>query len=100
MDESFLCGILRVAGIAGGAAFGGLFNDGKIDGIVCPTEGSPVLFRSAHPDQHHWVELKLMGGSAGPRDAVGATVYLNAIGMRQRQHTLHGASRCLAGDRP
>src|SRR3984893_2941731 len=59
-----------------GAAFGDLFNDGKIDVVISPIDGPPVLLRNVNPDRHHWVELKLVGGGKTPRDAVGATVYL------------------------
>jgi hypothetical protein len=87
-----------------GAAFGDLFNDGKIDVVISPIEGPPVLLRNVNPDHHHWVELKLVGGTAAesnrksPRDAVGATVYLNANGMRQRQDVLSGGSYVSTND--
>ena len=79
--------------IAGrGAAFGDLFNDGKIDVIINVCDGPPVLLRNVNPDHHHWVELKLVGGPNSPRDAVGAKVFLKAAGMRQRQDLLSGGS--------
>ena len=81
-----------------GAAFGDLFNDGKIDVIVSPIEGPPVLLKNVDPNRHHWVELKLVGGPRGPRDAVGATVYLRANGMRQRQDVLSGGSYVSTND--
>ena len=73
-----------------GAAFGDLFNDGKIDVVIISSgrSGDPVA--ECDPDHHHWVELKLVGGGKGPRDAVGATVYLTADGMRQRQDVMSG----------
>ncbi len=75
-----------------GAAFGDLFNDGKIDVIINPVDGPPVLLRNVSQDKHHWVELRLIGAAKSPRDAVGATVYLNANGMRQREDVLSGGS--------
>jgi hypothetical protein len=81
-----------------GAAFGDLFNDGKIDVIINPDDGPPVLLRNVNPDHHHWVELKLVGGSKSPRDAVGATVYLTANGMRQRQDVISGGSYVSTND--
>jgi hypothetical protein len=85
--------------IAGrGAAFGDLFNDGKIDVIINPDDGLPVLLRNVNPDHHHWVELKLVGGPKSPRDAVGATVYLTANGMRQRQDVISGGSYVSTND--
>ena len=70
---------------ARGAAFGDLFNDGKIDVVINPIDGPPVLLRDVNPDHHHWVEMKLVAGQKSPRDATCATVYLNANGMRQRR---------------
>ncbi len=81
-----------------GAAFGDLFNDGKIDVIINQTDARPVLLRNVNPDRHHWVGLKLIGGSRSPRDAVGATVYLTANGMRQRQDVISGGSYVSTND--
>ena len=75
-----------------GAAFGDLFNDGKIDVVVNVLDGPPVLLRNVSPDHHHWVGLKLVGGPKSPRDAVGATIYLTTGGMRQRVNVLSGGS--------
>ncbi len=81
-----------------GAAFGDLFNNGKIDVVINPIDGPPVLLKNVDPDHHHWVELKLVGGSKSPRDAVGATVYLNAGGIRQREDVMSGGSYISSND--
>ena len=81
-----------------GAAFGDLFNDGKIDVVINPIDGPPTLLRNVNGDSHHWVELKLVGGPAGPRDAVGATVYLTRAGLRQRGDILSGGSYISSND--
>jgi enediyne biosynthesis protein E4 len=81
-----------------GAAFGDLFNDGKIDVVISRIEGPPLLFRNVNPDHHHWVELKLVGGPKSPRDAVGSTVYLNGNGMRKRQDVMSGGSYVSTND--
>src|SRR6202051_540661 len=81
-----------------GAAFGDLFNNGKIDVVISPIDGPPVLLKNVNPDRHHWVELKLIGGDKSPRDAVGATVYLSANGMRQRGDVLSRGSYLLSND--
>ena len=75
-----------------GAAFGDLFNDGKIDVVINCIDHTPVLLRNVNPDHHHWVELQLIGGPKSPRDAVGATAYLTAGGMRQRGDVMSGGS--------
>jgi hypothetical protein len=81
-----------------GAAFGDIFNDGKIDVVINNVDGVPTLLRNVNPDHHHWVELKLTGGPRGPRDAVGSTVYLNAGGIRQRGDVLSGGSYLSSND--
>jgi hypothetical protein len=82
-----------------GAAFGDLFNDGKIDVIINPIDGPPVLLRNVNPDHHHWVEMQLVGGPKSPRDATCATVYLSANGMRMRQDVLASGSYISSNDR-
>jgi hypothetical protein len=89
---------LAEVSVGRGAAFGDLFNDGKIDVVINNLDGVPVLLRNVNPDHHHWVELKLIGGPRVPRDAVGATVYLNAGGMRQRGDVLSGGSYLSSND--
>ena len=84
--------------VARGAAFGDLFNDGKIDVVINALDGVPVLLRNVHADQHRWVGLKLMGGAKSPRDAVGTTVYLTAGGLRQRADVLSGGSFASCND--
>ncbi len=81
-----------------GAAFGDLFNNGKIDVVINPIDGPPVLLKNVNPDHHHWVELKLVGGPKSPRDAIGATVYLTANGLRQRQDVTSGGSYISSND--
>jgi hypothetical protein len=87
-----------------GAAFGDLFNNGKIDVVINPIDGPPVLLKNVDPDHHHWVEMKLTGGGktatskGSPRDAVGATVYLTANGMRQREDVMSGGSFISSND--
>jgi hypothetical protein len=81
-----------------GAAFGDLFNDGKIDVVINPIDGPPVLLRNVNADHHHWIELKLVGGQKSPRDAVGATIYLTANGMRQREDVMSGGSFISSND--
>jgi hypothetical protein len=89
---------LAVVSVGRGAAFGDLFNDGKIDVVINNMDGVPVLLRNANPDHHLWVELKLVGGPKSPRDAVGSTVYLTAAGIRQRGDVLSGGSYLSSND--
>jgi len=89
---------LAVVSVGRGAAFGDIFNDGKIGVVINNMDGVPVLLRNANPDRHHWVEMRLIGGPRSPRDAVGATVYLNANGMRMRDDVLSGGSYLSSND--
>ncbi|MDE3188372.1 MAG: CRTAC1 family protein [Acidobacteriota bacterium] len=96
---------LAVVVPARGAVFGDLFNDGKIDVVINPVDGPPVLLRNVNPDHHHWVEMQLVGGTnpvtgrKSPLDATCATVYLKANGMRMRQDVLASGSYISSNDR-
>jgi len=83
---------------ARGAAFGDLFNDGKIDVVVNQLNNTPVLLRNVNQDQGHWVGLSLVGGTKSPRDAVGASVYLVSGGIRQRGDVISGGSYASSND--
>jgi hypothetical protein len=79
--------------IAGrGAAFGDLFNDGKVDVVINCMDSVPVLLKNVNADKNHWIGLQLIGGPKSPRDAVGATIYLTAGGIRQRADVMSGGS--------
>jgi hypothetical protein len=81
-----------------GTAFGDLFNDGKIDVVINQLHNVPALLRNVCATKNHWVALKLIGGPKSPRDAVGATVYLTAGGMRQRGDVISGGSYASSND--
>ena len=83
---------------ARGAAFGDLFNDGKIDVVINQLHNVPVLLRNVNADTNHWVGLKLIGGARSPRDAIGASVYLTVGGMRQRADVISGGSYASSND--
>ena len=89
---------LAVVTAGRGAAFGDLFNNGKIDVVINPVDGPPVLLKNVNPDHHQWIEFKLVGGQKSPRDAIGATVYLSANGMRQREDVMGGGSYISSND--
>ena len=75
-----------------GAAFGDLFNDGKIDVVINCIDHTPVLLRNVNADTNHWVGIKFVGGPKSPRDAVGTTVFLTSGGIRQRGDVMSGGS--------
>ena len=85
--------------IAGrGAAFGDLFNNGKMSVVINVMDGHPVLLKNVFADNNHWVALKLIGGPKSPKDAVGASVYLKANGLRQRCDVIAGESYLSTND--
>ena len=82
-----------------GAAFGDLFNDGRMDVVINQLDRGPALLRNVVPMRNaHWVGLKLIGGPRSPRDAVGATGYLTAGNMKQRGDVLSGGSYASSND--
>jgi enediyne biosynthesis protein E4 len=85
--------------IAGrGLAVGDLFNDGRLDVVINVMDGHPVILQDVSADTNHWLELKLVGGPKSPRDAVGATVYVTANGMKQRADVISGGSYASTSD--
>jgi len=89
---------LAVLASARGAAFGDLFNRGRVDVVMNNLEGPPTVLKNVAADVGNWVLLKLVGGPKSPRDATGAVVFLTAGGMRQRGDVLGGGSYCSASD--
>jgi hypothetical protein len=83
---------------ARGAAFGDLDNDGRIDVVINNVEAPPTLLHNVAKHANHWLMLRLVGGPGSPRDAIGATVYLTAGGMRQRGDVISGGSYSSSSD--
>jgi enediyne biosynthesis protein E4 len=81
-----------------GMAYGDLFNDGRIDAVVNNMDATPALLRNVTEEHNHWVAFKLVGGPKSPRDAVGATIYVTANGMRQREDVISGGSFISSSD--
>jgi enediyne biosynthesis protein E4 len=83
---------------ARGAAFGDLFNDGKIDAVMNNLDAPPTLLRNVNHDQHHWIEIQLIGGAGKPRDAVGAVIFVTTGKTTQRGEVLSGGSFASSND--
>jgi hypothetical protein len=83
---------------ARGAAFGDLFNRGKIDVVINNLDGPPSLFRNVTADANHWIELALTGTGKSNHEAIGAQVYVTANGMRQRADVTAGGSYASSSD--
>jgi hypothetical protein len=91
-------GALAALFTARGAAFGDLFNDGKLDVVINQLGGPPALLRNVSAEGNHWIEIRLLGGPKSPRDATGAAVYLAANGLRQRADVISGGSFASSND--
>jgi enediyne biosynthesis protein E4 len=83
---------------ARGAAFGDLFNDGHIDVVVNNMDAHPTLLRNVVKNDNHWISLKLVGGAASPRDAIGAKVFVTTGRVRQRADVFSGGSFSSSSD--
>jgi hypothetical protein len=81
-----------------GLAVGDLFNDGRMDAVVNNMDSVPALFHNVDTNHNHWIGFHLIGGPKSPRDATGATLYLNAHGMRQRGDIFSGGSFASTSD--
>jgi hypothetical protein len=75
-----------------GAGFGDLFNDGHIDVVINNIDSTPTLLRNRVNNSHHWITLKLVGGSKSPKDAIGASAFVTAGGVRHRADVFSGGS--------
>jgi enediyne biosynthesis protein E4 len=77
---------------ARGAAFGDLFNDGRIDVVLNNIDSAPSLLRNIVKNENHWLSLKLVTGPGSPRDSIGAKVFVTTNGVRQRADVMSGGS--------
>ena len=83
---------------ARGAAFGDLYNDGHVAVVLNVMDSTPVVLRNVVKNSNHWLTLKLIGGPKGPRDAIGAKVFVTAGGVRQRADVFSGGSYASSSD--
>jgi hypothetical protein len=87
-------------GIARGAAFGDIDNDGDVDILITNNNGPARLLLNDAADHTAWLEVLLEGKDKVPRDALGARVTLSRDGapsLVRRVHT--DSSYCSASDR-
>ena len=82
---------------ARGAAFGDLDNDGRIDIVVNNHDRAPTLLRNVAA-AGHWISIALTGAGSVPRDAIGASVSVEAGALRWRRDLVSGGSYCSQSD--
>jgi enediyne biosynthesis protein E4 len=80
-----------------GAAFGDIFNSGRIDVVVNNLNDYPSLLRNQRPPGNAWLLVKLIGTHTN-RAAIGSRVSLNANQRRQVQEVRSGGSFCSQSD--
>ncbi|HVA71624.1 MAG TPA: CRTAC1 family protein [Candidatus Limnocylindrales bacterium] len=80
----------NVPRVARGAAYGDVYNNGKLDILVSTNPGSAVLFRN-EGGTNHSLRVKL-AGTRSNRDGIGAVVDVTAGGMTQDKMLTSGSS--------
>lgn len=80
-----------------GGCQGDYDNDGKIDVAVLPIAGQPLLLKNKAVNSNSWLGLRLRGTFSN-RDAIGASVVVEACGTRQFDSVRSGGSYISAND--
>ena len=74
-----------------GAAFGDFDNDGALDVVIMNMGEPPSLLHNVLRSENHWIKVQLEGTTSN-RSAIGATVALEAGGLRQTSAVLSQSS--------
>jgi enediyne biosynthesis protein E4 len=82
---------IQIPQVSRGAAFGDLFNDGRIDIVVENVDGRPMILRNQGGNQNHWIGFEL-AGTKGDRLALNARVKVTAGDLVQVDEVRSGGS--------
>jgi enediyne biosynthesis protein E4 len=74
-----------------GGAAADFDNDGRMDLVILPISGNPILLRNETVTRNAWVGVTLRGTRSN-RDAIGAKVTLEACGQKQSEEERNGGS--------
>jgi hypothetical protein len=80
-----------------GAAFGDIFNRGRIDILLNNLNDYPSLLRNQSPPTNGWLLVKLIGTRTN-RSAIGSRVLVDWKNRRQAQEVRSGGSFCSQND--
>ena len=80
-----------------GAAFGDIFNTGRMGVVVNNLNDYPGLLRNQSPSKNSWLLVKLLGTTTN-RAAIGSQVVVVANNRRQLQEVRSGGSFCSQND--
>lgn len=80
-----------------GAAFGDIFNSGRVGVVVNNLNDYPSLLRNQSPSTNSWLLVKLVGTTTN-RAAIGSRVVVTANNRRQVQEVRSGGSFCSQSD--
>jgi hypothetical protein len=80
-----------------GGCQGDFNNDGKMDVLVLPIAGQPLLFANKTANDNSWIGLKLRGTRSN-RDAFGASVQIEYCGKKQFDTMRNGGSYISGND--
>jgi len=83
--------VIQIPQVSRGAAFGDLFNDGRIDIVIENLEGLPMVLRPQGGPANHWVSFELEGTKAN-RLALNARIKVRAGNWVQTGQVLSGGS--------
>jgi hypothetical protein len=86
----------RLIATSRAAAFGDIDNDGGLDIVVANRDAAPHLLRNVVPNRGHWLLLRVRERTG--RDAIGATLSIDAGGRTIRRDVRTGYSYLAAND--
>src|SRR5260370_23147106 len=82
---------IQMPQVSRGAAFGDLFNDGRVDIVVENLDGKPMILRNVSGDNNHWIGFELAGTKSN-RLALNARVTAIAGDLVQVDEVRSGGS--------
>src|SRR5262249_52163276 len=89
--------ITPVKGSFRGGCAGDFDNDGRIDLLVLPIAGTPLLLENNTESKSHWIGLDLRGRPRN-RDGIGARIRIESCGSVQAETMRNGGSYLSTND--